>query len=219
MKYKYFIFDLDGVLVHSEHLYSEAKKKVLTNHSVDVSTLDISLYQGQTDTDFFKAMKQTYPDLMLSAQELASESEKIFKEEMYTQMLPMPGASEFILRLVEKGVGVANVTSATSISQSFALELLKVKKHFSVLVNANNVTEYKPSPVPYLTALKDIKVDINECLVIEDTVSGVLSARAAGLTVCGFGATFPEQALRNAGASLIAKTYEELSNIVFNQNF
>lgn len=215
MKYKYFIFDLDGVLVHSEHLYTEAKKKVLRNRSIDTNSLDISLYQGQTDSDFFKAMKQTYPELEFSAQELASESEKIFKEELYTQMLPMPGAREFILKAIEKGIGVANVTSATSISQNFALELLKVKEHFSVLVNANNVTEYKPSPVPYLTALKGIKADISECLVIEDTVSGVVSAKAAGLTVCGFGSTFTEQALRDAGASLIAKTYDELSKIIF----
>lgn len=214
MKYKYFIFDLDGVLIHSEHLYTEAKKQVLRHHSIDTSTLDISLYQGQTDTNFFQAMKISYPDLELTAKELALESEKIFKEELYTQMIPVPGASEFILKAVEKGIRVANVTSATSLSQGFALELLNVKKHFAVLVNANNVTEYKPSPVPYLTALESIKADKSECLVFEDTVSGILSAKGAGLEVCGFGTTFPEQALREAGADFIAKTYEELSNLI-----
>ncbi len=215
MEYKYFIFDLDGVLVHSEHLYTEAKKKVLDRHAIDTSSLDTSLYQGKTDTDFFRAMKQSFPQLKSSAEELALESEKIFKEELYTQMRPMPGASEFILKLIDRGIAVANVTSATSLSQNFALELLGVKDHFLVLVNANNVSEYKPSPVPYLTALKNIQVPASECLVIEDTVSGVLSAKAAGLKVCGFGQSFPEDALRNAGASLFAKTYDELWKLVF----
>lgn len=214
MKYKYFIFDLDGVLVHSEHLYSEAKKKVLNHHLIDSSSLDISLYQGKTDTDFFRAMKQSFPFLKPSAEELALESEKIFKEELYTQMHPMPGAREFILKLIARGIAVANVTSATALSQNFALELLGVKEHFHVLVNANNVSEYKPSPVPYLTALKKIQVAASECLVIEDTVSGVLSAKAAGLKVCGFGQTFPEKALRDAGAALFAKSYEDLWNLV-----
>ena len=215
MKYKYFIFDLDGVLVHSEHLYTEAKKKVLALHSIDTNSLDVSLYQGKTDTDFFKAMKQAFPQLKSSAKELAFESERIFKEELYTQMHPMPGAREFILKLIDRGIAVANVTSATSLSQNFALELLGVKEHFHVLVNANNVTEYKPSPVPYLTALKKIKVEASECLVIEDTVSGVLSAKAAGLNVCGFGQTFPKEALLKAGARLFAKSYDDLWKLVF----
>lgn len=215
MKLKALLFDLDGVLVQSEHLYAEAKKKTLQNYHIDTSLLDMTQYSGQTDYAFFLSMLDKYPYLKQSADELARESDRIFSTEFCKKMVPVPGAGEMIQIAAGAGLKVANVTSATSESQAFALTLLGADQVISVRVNANNVTKFKPDPEPYLYAIKLLNEDPALCLVVEDTPSGTRSAVAAGLKVAAFGTTFPESELLKAGADFYVKDYKELKKKLF----
>lgn len=210
-KFKVVLFDMDGVLVKSEHLYHEAKLATLKNHSIQLTHADLDPYQGQTDLAFFREIKKQFLHLKPTAHDLALESEALFKTELSHKMEPEPGVQDFIRKIHHMGVRIANVTSATAESQKTALKMLGVTDCFEVLVNSNTVTNYKPHPEPYLSALKQLRPDLPSCLVIEDTVSGIRSAKAAGLTVLAFGNTFPKATLMNAGADFYAESYAELS--------
>lgn len=215
MKLKALLFDLDGVLVQSEHLYAEAKKRTLHHYSIDTSLLDMTQYSGQTDKAFFLSMLEQFPFIKQSAEELARESDRIFRTELYMKMVPMPGAREIIQLASMAGLKIANVTSATGESQDFALTMLGAQEIISVRVNANNVTKFKPDPEPYLNAIRLLNEDPKECLVVEDTTSGIRSATAAGLKVAAFGMTFPEDELIQAGAAFYIKDYKELQEKLF----
>lgn len=219
MNIRAILFDLDGVLVQSEHLYEEAKRRTLHHFGIDTHLLDITPYSGQTDLAFFLSMKDKYPQLRVPAEELARESERVFKDDLHTQMLPIKGASEVIHKAFARGLKIANVTSATEISQTFAMKLLEVEKYVTVRVNANNVTEFKPHPAPYLKALAELQVAPGNCLVIEDTMSGIRAGKAAGIKVAAFGTTFKRETLLAAGADYYFEDYDEVSLSLFGENY
>lgn len=212
MNLKAILFDLDGVLVRSEHLYEDAKKRTLLRFGIDSSLIDVTPYYGQTDYAFFVSMKEKFPELSVSAEDLARSSEGIFRDELATQMKPMPGASDFIRWVHSRNLILGNVTSATAESQRIALNLLNVKELISVKVNANTVSNFKPHPEPYLQAINSLGFPGGECLAIEDTKSGVRSAKSAGLIVAGFGDTSVPESLLEAGADFYVRNYSELKD-------
>lgn len=65
------------------------------------------------------------------------------------------------------------------------------------------MTEKKPSPAPYLLAADKLGADPAECLVIEDALSGVKSAKAAGMQCAAVTTSFSEEKLKSAGADYV----------------
>ena len=214
MKFSHIFFDLDGVLIHSEHLYTQAKQMTLSKYGVELPAAEIEKYQGWTDTYFFENYKRQNSLLQVSVDQLVQETVEHFRI-LHPLMRPQAGAAEFIRQQHSRGVKLANVTSSSAESQQLALKMLGVRNLFEVLVNGDEVENHKPHPEPYLKALKKFGVEVPKVLVIEDSVSGIRSAKAAGLFVCGYGSSFPEALLLEAGADYYAPSYLELRKLTF----
>ena len=78
------------------------------------------------------------------------------------------------------------------------LKNLQIKEHFSFILTEDDVKEVKPSPEPYLTALEKSGVKKDEAIVVEDTPSGIKSAKAADLKCIALTTTFPREELSDA---------------------
>jgi beta-phosphoglucomutase-like phosphatase (HAD superfamily) len=77
------------------------------------------------------------------------------------------------------------------------------------MITAHEVHNTKPHPEPYLNAANQIGIPIEKCVVIEDSVNGIRSGKAAGAKVIGITTTFPAEVIKEA--DLIIESYDEIN--------
>jgi beta-phosphoglucomutase-like phosphatase (HAD superfamily) len=118
----------------------------------------------------------------------------------------MPGAVEFVKAAAHQGLKIAVATSTDYIKMTANLEAIGLAQGiFGATVNGLEVTRRKPFPDLFLEAARRIAVAPEHCWVVEDSVSGVQAAKAAGMRCLGLLTTGAEEAIRGNGADLVAK--------------
>jgi HAD superfamily hydrolase (TIGR01509 family) len=173
------IFDLDGVLVDSEQVWDEARKRVVSEHGgtwTERATRDMLGMSSQERT--------VYLVEQLGVALTADEINDAVVEAMlagYDEHLPLlPGAQEAIERLGrDYTLGLASSSNRPVID--LVLSELGVAGRFAATVSSEEVERGKPAPDVYLEALR--RLGVEHAAAIEDSEAGIRSAHAAGLRV------------------------------------
>ena len=208
--YQAILFDLDGVLVLSEAIHDRAREAVLDHYGIFIPEDEQALFRGQTTEAVFEQVSRDFARGRVSAEEMVELKRRLYYEQAERDLAPVPGALDFVRRLAEADVRLAVVTSATRESQGFAFERFGLAPYFSAVVTADDVARGKPDPEPYRLGAERLGVAPSNCLVIEDAVSGIRAAKAAGCTAAGLTTSFPASALREAGADAVVDDFEAL---------
>ena len=199
------LFDMDGLLLDTEPLWTVAEielaerlggtwgddiKAAVVGTRLDVSVPTILRHYGVEPTvEQVGAATSFLLDRMV---------------ELFAADLPLhAGAVDLIDALRDRGVPVALVSSSFRVLVDAALRLLGPER-FDITLAGDEVTHGKPHPEPYLTACAQLGVTAERVVVLEDAMSGVASAEAAGCTVVAvpFVAPIPEQAGRHVVTAL-----------------
>jgi HAD superfamily hydrolase (TIGR01509 family) len=115
------------------------------------------------------------------------------------KLSPLPGAHEFIRKCREKNLMIALATSADRIKMAVNLfEIGLTEDTFGSVVTGLDVENKKPFPDIYLKAAKNLGLEPNECLVVEDAVSGIKAGKAAGCRCLAVTTSFSKEALKEA---------------------
>jgi HAD superfamily hydrolase (TIGR01509 family) len=123
----------------------------------------------------------------------------------------VPGIKEFLQKIsANQKYRLAIGTAGRKSVQEELLEKHGLNPYFEFIVSAGDVTKGKPDPEIYTTAVNKLGLQAEECLVIEDAVNGIVSAKAAGCVACGITTGMPKEALLEAGADLVVDSFEEL---------
>jgi pseudouridine 5'-phosphatase len=204
------IFDLDGVLLDSEPIYTKATQQVIGPFG---KVFDWSIKGdmiGRSSLEGARHLIRTL-DLPLTPEEYLRRRRPIL-EALFREVIEIPGARRFVESLRERGTVLAVATSSES-----ALYRLKTAHHlwfahFSVIVCGDDprVTRLKPAPDVFLVTAQLLGVSPERCLVFEDSLAGVSAARAAGMQVVAL----PDPAMdksRYAEADLVISGYDELT--------
>jgi HAD superfamily hydrolase (TIGR01509 family) len=109
----------------------------------------------------------------------------------------------------------ALTTSGRRFQQDKILAKFDLADFFKIIVAADDVSNGKPHPEPYTTTVEKLNKLPDECLVIEDSDNGILSAKAAGCQACGIMTTFDCNRLKLAGADIVVSSFSELAKILF----
>lgn len=175
------IFDMDGLLIDSEPVWREAEVEVF--NSVGVPLIEEMCHQttGLRVDEVVKFWYAKYPWFGISHEEVAkdivsrvvTQLEKIGKE--------MPGAVEAVRRVKSLGVRLALATSSSMDLVRAVLKRLELMNVFDVVQSAENEEYGKPHPAVYLNTAKELAVEPPRCIAVEDSVRGVISAKAAGM--------------------------------------
>ncbi|MCK4465903.1 MAG: HAD-IA family hydrolase, partial [Bacteroidales bacterium] len=121
--------------------------------------------------------------------------EKIVKNKIQT----LPGAKEFIERCRQKSLKLALVTSADEVKMLINLKEIGIPtSKFDVLINGLDVERKKPFPDIYLKAAGELEIKPENCLVVEDAVSGVKAAKSAGMRCLALLTSFNEKDLKGS---------------------
>jgi len=184
------LFDLDGVLVDSTRAVDREWRAWAARKGVDGDAIMAIAHGVRT----VEVIRQVAPQLDAELEARLIESEEADDKE---GVVAMPGAIELLRSIPEGRWGV--VTSGSRLLASTRMQYcgLPVPK---VLITADDVTQGKPHPEPYLKGAELLGFSPAECLVIEDAPAGIQSARAGGMKVVGITSTYAAAALESADA-------------------
>jgi HAD superfamily hydrolase (TIGR01509 family) len=176
------IFDCDGVLVDSEVLSCRCLCEALAGCGIEVGleeTLDLFLGRSlDAVLDHFQALGRSIPPQFPA--ELMAKVQETFR----AALCPIEGVGSVVERL-QMPYCVASSSALDRVSLS--LSLTGLARHFGDrLYTAQMVDRGKPAPDLFLYAARRMQAEPARTLVIEDSVSGVRAAKAAGMTVWGF---------------------------------
>jgi beta-phosphoglucomutase len=194
------IFDFDGVIADTEGLHLRAFQEVFERRGWRLDERDyFDRYLGYDDEGLVDAFVAEH-GLKISADErntIVSDKTTLFASYVDQGDVIFPTAPACIARLAEAySLGIASGALKAEITA--ILESASLRHHFPVIVAADDVTETKPSPMPYLTAAKALGIDPAACVAIEDSAPGLAAARAAGMRTIGLTTTSPREVLVDA---------------------
>ena len=199
MKYKGYIFDLDGVLIDSSKIHYDGLRKVLSRYDkvVDFETY-LKRYFGKRGEDTLELIfgeGKISPD---EAKSLSDEVDSHFVEMVGEIGVLIPGALEFVRALKEAGEKVALATSALRKNVDAFLNAFSFQGVFDAEVCADDVSIGKPEPEVFLKAALQLNEDPQKCVIFEDSFPGVIAAKAAGATCVALLTTTSRDALKAA---------------------
>jgi len=183
------LFDLDGVLVDSTKSVEREWRVWAKEHGIDGDAV-MAIAHGVRSREVIKAVA---PHLDAEMEALKLEN----REASDDGLVVMPGAIELVHSIPKDSWGV--VTSGTRRLASARLRLAGVPDP-KVLVAADDVSNGKPHPEPYLKGAERLGVKPEECVVIGDAPAGIQAAHAAGMKAIGLASTYPGAALTAADA-------------------
>ena len=193
------IFDCDGVLVDSEPLMHSTLIQMVRDFGGSPRLIDgLDRFKGAALNRIFAYVEAEV------GRKLPEDAEQQFRRlisaAFKAELQPVEGIRE-VLDQIETPVCVASNGPLTKMR--YTLELTGLLPHFAGrLFSSYEIQRWKPAPDIYLYAADRMGVEPARCVVIEDSVAGVLAAKAAGMTVLGYTAAFPAAALQEAGASV-----------------
>ncbi|CCZ10049.1 HAD family hydrolase [Culturomica massiliensis] len=202
MKKKAGLFDLDGVIFDTEGQYTQfwSEEGKLLQESSDFS----ARIKGRTLKEI---LDRYFPD-QKQADEVIKRLSR-FEQEMVIEYIP--GAREFILGLKEQGVKLAIVTSSNDLKMQNVYRLHpEVKKVFDVIITADKITRSKPDPECYLLAARELGMKKEECVVFEDSFSGLEAGRRAEMKVVGLATSNPAEKIADK-ADVVVPDFRGLS--------
>jgi HAD superfamily hydrolase (TIGR01509 family) len=175
------VFDLDGVLVDSEHVWDEARKELAAERGGrwhDQASRDM---MGMSSLEWSRYMHDII-GLEDPPEEISAEVVRRL-EEIYRRELPLvDGAIEAVERLAARWpLGLASSSNRELID--LVLELSGLAQYFCVTVSSEEVAHGKPAPDVYLETARRLGVAPEGCAAIEDSENGIKSAKGAGMRV------------------------------------
>jgi len=201
------IFDLDGVVADSHPIHEAAWKTLLVEQGFDSATLNLDfLYAGHPRREILRHYLGPIE---------TSEMERLGrrKDELYAlaanQLKAKPGIPRVLSELNQAGILCALATSAGRARTNESLKRLGITKDFSVIVTGEDVIATKPAPDIFLLAARELGVTEKESVVVEDSVAGVVAARAAGMKCVGYALPRFAAELAGAGADHVISDFPE----------
>ena len=207
------LFDMDGVLLDSEHLTSEAAIQYFGRKGFKVKHEDFIPFYGTGEKGFFGGVAEQY-GIPYNNSEEANNIYKLYAELAKGNITPLTGVVDFINICKEKGLKLAVATSAGMYKMNVNLQLLGFENNvFDALVCGSDITNNKPNPEIFITAANKLGLNPVDCLVVEDAPSGVEAAKKSGAKCLALLTSFSADKLQ--AADWIVKDLSEYPDEIF----
>jgi beta-phosphoglucomutase len=193
MKYKAIIFDLDGVICHTDHYHYLAWKQLADKIGVYFDETINNRLRGVSRMESLEIILERWEKAPLSEEEkikLAEEKNDNYKE-LLKQMSEKDLSQEVkdtLEHLRTRGLQLA--IGSSSKNARFILSQIGLNDYFDAISDGNNITKSKPHPEVFLMAAGYLDINPEECLVVEDARAGIDAAVAAGMDSAAIGDAF-----------------------------
>lgn len=177
------IFDMDGVLVDSEPLWRKAMVIGFNRAGIPFTEEDCRKTTGMRFKEVVEIWLNHFNIKTITVSDLENQVLDILVNLIETEGKPMPGILESLVYAREKGLKTGLATSSSNRLLNAVLLKLQIEKLFDAIVSAEFMPYGKPHPEVFLVCAQKLDVHPTECLVVEDSVNGVVAAKAAQMKV------------------------------------
>lgn len=182
-KYEAVIFDMDGVLTDSEPIWKVAMEEVFCSVGCKLTRSDFQKTVGLRIDEVTEYWFQVAPWLHHSAKDVEGMIVKRMEQLLHEQATPLPGVLEALNFFKSNNIKIGLATSSYKVLIKAILETLNITHYFEAICSAEDEQYGKPHPAVYLSAARALEVRPEKCLVIEDSLNGIISGKAAKMSV------------------------------------
>ena len=182
-EYDAVIFDMDGVLIDSEPLWKIAMEKTFHMVGCGITKEDFQHTVGLRIDEVVEYWFNEVGWEKYTAKEVEEQIVVSMIKLIQENGSPLLGVIKTISFLKAKGISIGLATSSYAVLIKTVLETLSIENEFDFVHSAENENYGKPHPAVYLTVAEKLGVEAQKCLVIEDSLNGIVSGKAARMTV------------------------------------
>ena len=172
------LFDLDGVTIDTEPLYTLAEIRLFGEYGVEIPKEDWSLFRGCSEDAFFDLSIARY-GIKEDRDVFVRKGRQYVMEEFKNNIPFIPGFKDLISRISKKYI-TGLVTASPLHSLEWIRDKIKLDQYFQHILSGEETEKNKPFPHPYLEMMKRVGVSSNNTVIIEDSVLGLRSALESG---------------------------------------
>lgn len=177
------IFDMDGVLIDSEPVWKDAMEEVFESVGCPLTREDFQLTVGLRLDEVIAYWFGVSPWQNATPQEVMKRIINRMVELLSATGKPLDGVVETLDFLKKKGLKIGLATSSYEVLIDCVLDTLNIRNYFDFTYSAEREAYGKPHPAVYITTAKQLGIHPQKCLVIEDSINGVISGKAARMHV------------------------------------
>ncbi len=189
MNYKAIIFDLDGVICHTDEYHYKAWKKISDELGIYFDKEINNRLRGVSRNESFEIILERFDGSLTEEEKLHwLEVKNNYYKEYLKEMSPKDISTEVLdslNKMIEKGIILA--IGSSSKNAKFILDKLEITELFQAISDGNNIKNSKPDPEVFLMAGEMINVEAEHCLVVEDAIAGVEASIAAKMDCAAIG--------------------------------
>jgi beta-phosphoglucomutase len=183
------VFDMDGVLIDSNPVHREAWTEFNRRHGLETTPDMLERMYGKRNDDI---VRDYFGDSLSPAEvdRLGADKERLYREMVGERIeeVMVRGIRGFLEKY--RSVPMALASNAEPQNVRFLLDRARLAPYFRVVLDGSQVSRPKPDPEIYLLAAKRLGIAPANCIVFEDSHSGVQAALAAGMRVIGLHTTY-----------------------------
>lgn len=177
------IFDLDGVIVSTDHYHYLAWKMIADREGIEFNEVINNRLRGVSRMEslniILEKAKREYTQEEKNAMAAVKNAEYVRLLDGVTEVDILPGVTLTLAFLKEKGIRTAVASSSKNCKT--ILKKINLTHAFNCIVDGNEVSMSKPNPEVFLKAADKLAIDPQNCLVVEDAISGIQAAKAGGM--------------------------------------
>lgn len=180
MKYKAFLFDLNGTIIDDMPYHIKAWHRILTNLG---STISYEETKKQCYGKNHELLERVFSGRFSDEEKdrMSIEKEKQYQQEFKPHLQLIPGLDNVLQKAHTEGIKMAIGSAAILFNIDFVLDGLSIRSYFDAIVSADNVAHSKPDPETFIKCAEELHIDPKDCLVFEDAPKGVEAAQRAGM--------------------------------------
>jgi len=203
------IFDLDGVLIDSEHVWDEVRRQLAEERSGRWSDTASRDMMGMSSLEWSRYMRDEV-GLAESPEEISAEVVRRL-EARYRRELPLIAGSEQALELLSARWPLGLASSSNRELIDLVLEESGLGRFFRATVSSEEVPRGKPAPDVYLEAARRLGAEPTRCAAVEDSENGIHAAKSAGMrTIAIPNPRYPPGAEALAAADVVLPSIDDL---------
>lgn len=179
------IFDMDGVIAHTNPYHSIAFREFFKKRGLAPTEEEFAQHMYGKSNSYILSHFLKRPIFGEELEKLEFEKESLFREIYKEHIKEIEGFSQFTDNLLKDGFQLGVATSAPRANLDLVMGDLGFEAKMNSILASENVTKHKPDPEVYLKSAKNLYVEPENCVVFEDSFSGVTAAIQAGMKVVG----------------------------------
>lgn len=189
MKYKAIIFDLDGVICHTDKYHYMAWKQVADELHIYFDETINNRLRGVSRMESFEIILERYSGTMSQEDKIAYTTKK---NDIYKELLKNMGPADLPAEVKDtldalRELGCKLAIGSSSKNACFILNQLGLGDYFDAVSDGNNITNSKPDPEVFVKAAQFVGEAPKDCLVVEDAKAGLIAAIAGGMECAAIG--------------------------------